>query len=50
MTQTIEAYDGRGRTLIDKHGEKGGSVDETYVDQQNGQLRTSNGRSTEWRR
>ncbi|CAA9480731.1 MAG: putative conserved domain protein [uncultured Solirubrobacterales bacterium] len=35
MTQMTEAYDWRGRTLVDQDGEKIGKVDEIYVDNQN---------------
>jgi uncharacterized protein (TIGR02271 family) len=37
MTQFTEAYDFRGRTLIDRDGEKIGTVDEIYTDQEGGQ-------------
>ena len=32
MTQFTEAYDFRGRTLVDRDGEKIGTVDEVYTD------------------
>ena len=38
MTQFTEAYDFRGRTLVDRDGEKIGTVDEVYTDQDGGQL------------
>ena len=37
MPQTTEAYDFRGRTLIDGDGEKIGKIDELYYDEQGGQ-------------
>jgi uncharacterized protein (TIGR02271 family) len=37
MTQFTEAYDFRGRTLVDPAGEKIGTVDEIYTDQEGGQ-------------
>ena len=37
MPQTTEAYDFRGRTLVDQHGEKIGKIDELYHDEQGGQ-------------
>jgi uncharacterized protein (TIGR02271 family) len=37
MPNTTEAYDARGRTLIDESGEKIGKVDELYYDQEGGQ-------------
>ena len=37
MTQFTEAYDFRGRTLVDRDGEKIGTVDEVYSDQDGGQ-------------
>jgi uncharacterized protein (TIGR02271 family) len=37
MTQFTEAYDFRGRTLVDRDGEKIGTVDEVYTDQEGGQ-------------
>jgi uncharacterized protein (TIGR02271 family) len=37
MTQFTEAYDFRGRTLVDRDGEKIGTVDEIYADQEGGQ-------------
>jgi uncharacterized protein (TIGR02271 family) len=37
MPQTTEAYDFRGRTLIDADGEKIGKIDELYYDEQGGQ-------------
>jgi uncharacterized protein (TIGR02271 family) len=37
MTQFTEAYDFRGRTLVDRDGEKIGTVDEVYTDQNGGQ-------------
>jgi len=37
MTQFTEAYDFRGRTLVDRDGEKIGTVDEVYTDQDGGQ-------------
>jgi uncharacterized protein (TIGR02271 family) len=36
MTGTTEAYDFRGRTLIDRDGEKIGKIDELYTDEQGG--------------
>ena len=40
MPETTEAYDFRGRTLIDADGEKIGKIDELYFDQR--------GRQPEW--
>ena len=37
MPETTEAYDFRGRTLIDGEGEKIGKIDELYYDEQGGQ-------------
>jgi uncharacterized protein (TIGR02271 family) len=37
MPETTEAYDFRGRTLIDEAGEKIGKVDELYYDSEGGQ-------------
>ncbi|MGZ6564986.1 MAG: PRC-barrel domain-containing protein, partial [Solirubrobacteraceae bacterium] len=37
MPETTEAYDFRGRTLIDAEGEKLGKIDELYYDEQGGQ-------------
>jgi uncharacterized protein (TIGR02271 family) len=37
MPNTTEAYDARGRTLIDQSGEKIGKIDELYYDQEDGQ-------------
>jgi len=37
MTQFTEAYDFRGRTLVDRDGEKIGTVDEVFSDQEGGQ-------------
>jgi uncharacterized protein (TIGR02271 family) len=37
MPQTTEAYDFRGRTLVDHDGEKIGKVDELYYDERGGQ-------------
>lgn len=37
MPQTTEAYDLRGRTVIDADGEKIGKIDELYYDEQGGQ-------------
>jgi hypothetical protein len=37
MPETTEAYDFRGRTLIDRDGEKIGKIDELYYDEQGGQ-------------
>jgi hypothetical protein len=37
VTQFTEAYDFRGRTLVDRDGEKIGTVDEVYTDQGGGQ-------------
>ena len=37
MTQFTEAYDFRGRTLVDRDGEKIGTVDEVFTDQEGGQ-------------
>ena len=37
MTQFTEAYDFRGRTLVDRDGEKIGTVDEVFTDQDGGQ-------------
>ncbi|MGZ6639051.1 MAG: DUF2382 domain-containing protein [Solirubrobacteraceae bacterium] len=37
MLETTEAYDFRGRTLIDAEGEKLGKIDELYYDEQGGQ-------------
>ena len=37
MPNTTEAYDARGRTLVDEAGEKIGKVDELYYDQEGGQ-------------
>jgi uncharacterized protein (TIGR02271 family) len=37
MTEFTEAYDFRGRTLVDRDGEKIGTVDEIYSDQDGGQ-------------
>jgi uncharacterized protein (TIGR02271 family) len=37
MTQFTEAYDFRGRTLVDRDGEKIGTVDEVYTDHEAGQ-------------
>jgi uncharacterized protein (TIGR02271 family) len=37
MPNTTEAYDARGRTLVDQSGEKIGKIDELYHDQEGGQ-------------
>ena len=37
MTQFTEAYDFHGRALVDSNGEKIGTVDEVYSDDQGGQ-------------
>ena len=37
MTPFTEAYDFRGRTLVDRNGEKIGTIDEVYTDQDGGQ-------------
>jgi uncharacterized protein (TIGR02271 family) len=37
MTRFTEAYDFRGRTLVDREGEKIGTVDEVYSSQEGGQ-------------
>jgi uncharacterized protein (TIGR02271 family) len=37
MPNTTEAYDARGRTLVDESGDKIGKVDELYYDQEGGQ-------------
>jgi uncharacterized protein (TIGR02271 family) len=37
MPDTTEAYDFRGRTLVDQAGEKIGKIDELYEDEQGGQ-------------
>src|SRR5438270_8893728 len=37
MPETTEAYDFRGRRLIDGEGEKLGKIDELYCDKQGGQ-------------
>jgi uncharacterized protein (TIGR02271 family) len=37
MPNTTEAYDARGRTLVDESGAKIGKVDELYYDQEGGQ-------------
>lgn len=37
MPDTTEAYDFRGRTLMDADGEKIGKIDELYLDEQGGQ-------------
>ena len=37
MTEFTEAYDFQGRTLVDRDGEKIGTLDEVYVDQEGGQ-------------
>lgn len=37
MPETTEAYDFRGRTVVDPQGEKIGKVDELYYDEQGGQ-------------
>jgi uncharacterized protein (TIGR02271 family) len=37
VTETTEAYEFRGRTLLDRDGEKIGKIDELYHDQQGGQ-------------
>jgi uncharacterized protein (TIGR02271 family) len=37
MPNTTEAYDARGRTLVDRSGEKIGKIDELYYDQEGGQ-------------
>jgi len=37
MTQFTEAYDFRGRTLVDRDGDKIGTVDEIYTDRDGGQ-------------
>ena len=34
MSQMTEAYDYRGRTLVDREGEKIGKIDELYYDEQ----------------
>jgi uncharacterized protein (TIGR02271 family) len=36
MTELTEAYDYRGRTLVDRDGEKIGTVDEVYTDREGG--------------
>jgi hypothetical protein len=36
MTQFTEAYDFHGRTLVDRDGEKIGTVDEVYSSQEGG--------------
>lgn len=40
MLNTTEAYDARGRTLLDESGEKIGRIDELYHDQEGGQAIT----------
>jgi len=37
MPNTTEAYDFRGRTLVDQTGQRIGKIDELYLDQQGGQ-------------
>ena len=37
MTEVSEAYDFRGRTLIDRDGDKIGKIDDVYTDRQDGQ-------------
>src|SRR6202042_379968 len=37
MPETTEAYDFRGRTIVDREGEKVGKIDELYYDHQGGQ-------------
>ena len=37
MTEVTEAYDFRGRTLIDRDGDKIGKIDDVYADRQGGQ-------------
>jgi uncharacterized protein (TIGR02271 family) len=37
MTETTEAYDFHGRTVLDSRGEKIGKIDELYTDHQGGQ-------------
>jgi Domain of unknown function (DUF2382)/PRC-barrel domain len=37
MTEVTEAYDFRGRTLIDRDGDKIGKIDDVYPDRQDGQ-------------
>jgi uncharacterized protein (TIGR02271 family) len=37
MPETTEAYDFRGRTVLDSQGEKIGKIDELYYDQEGGQ-------------
>ena len=37
MTQFTEAYDFRGRTLVDSNGEKVGTIDDVYTDAERGQ-------------
>jgi sporulation protein YlmC with PRC-barrel domain len=37
MTEVTEAYDFRGRTLIDRDGDKIGRIDDVYTDQRDGQ-------------
>jgi len=37
MTEVTEAYDFRGRTLIDRDGDKIGKIDDVYTDRQDGQ-------------
>jgi uncharacterized protein (TIGR02271 family) len=37
MPETTEAYDFRGRTIVDREGEKVGKIDELYYDRQRGQ-------------
>jgi uncharacterized protein (TIGR02271 family) len=37
MTETTEAYDFHGRTVVDRQGEKIGKIDEVYTDQEGGQ-------------
>ena len=37
MPNTTEAYDARGRTVVDESGEKIGKIDELYHDQEGGQ-------------
>ena len=37
MTEVTEAYDFRGRTLIDRDGDKIGKIDDVYADRQDGQ-------------
>jgi sporulation protein YlmC with PRC-barrel domain len=36
MTQVTEAYEWRGRTVVGRDGEKIGTLDEVYLDQQTG--------------